>query len=329
MSKQYDELSNFILYEMRMSHIYQPVMLVELLGRKGSASTKEIAKALLGHDVSQVEYYEHITKNMVGKVLTQNRGITSKDKNQYSLNNFDGLSESEISELINLCHLKIEAFLDKRGDKVWNHRRKSSGYISGTLRYGILKRANYRCELCGISADQKALEVDHIIPRNSGGDDEQSNLQALCYSCNAMKRDRDDTDFRQINKSYEYRESGCIFCEIPKERVVVENKLAYAVLDAFPVTEQHTLIIPKRHVTDYFGLHQPERNAIHRLLEECRQSIMDSDDTVTGFNVGNNIGEDAGQTVMHCHMHLIPRRKGDVEEPQGGVRGVIANKQKY
>ncbi|MFW2330817.1 MAG: hypothetical protein ACN4E2_00755 [Nitrospinota bacterium] len=81
MSKQFDELSNFILNEMRMSHIYQPVMLIELLNRQGSASTTEIAKSLLGHDVSQVEYYEHITKNMVGKVLTQSRGVTSKDKN--------------------------------------------------------------------------------------------------------------------------------------------------------------------------------------------------------------------------------------------------------
>ena len=329
MSKQFDELSNFILNEMRMSHIYQPVMLIELLGRQGSASTTEIAKALLGHDVSQVEYYEHITKNMVGKVLTQSRGITSKDKNQYSLNGFDGLSESEISELINLCHSKIDEFLVKRGDKVWNHRRKSSGYISGTLRYEILKRAKSRCELCGISADQKVLEVDHILPRNSGGGDQQSNLQALCYSCNAMKRDRDDTDFREINKSYEHRESWCIFCDIPKERVVAENELAYTILDGFPVTEQHTLIIPKRHVSDYFGLHQPERNAMQRLLEERRQVIMDSDNTVTGFNVGNNVGEDAGQTVMHCHTHLIPRRKGDVEELRGGVRGVIADKQKY
>ena len=68
---------------------------------------------------------------------------------------------------------------------------------------------------------------------------------------------------------------------------------------------------------------------MQRLLEERRQAIMDSDNTVTGFNVGNNVGEDAGQTVMHCHTHLIPRRKGDVEEPRGGVRGVIADKQKY
>ena len=328
-SNEYQKLSDFITKQMRMSHIYQPVMLIELLGRKGTASTTEIAKALLGYDISQVEYYEHITKNMVGKVLTKSRGITSKESNQYSLNDFEGLNQNEISDLIELCHSKIEEFLGKRGDKVWEHRRKSSGYISGTLRYEILKRAKFRCELCGISAEQKALEVDHILPRNNGGSDEQSNLQALCYSCNAMKRDRDDTDFRQINNSYEYREDDCIFCNVSTDRIFAENELAFAIEDAFPVTERHTLIIPKRHVEDYFDLYQPERNAMQRLLEECRREICQKDASVTGFNIGNNVGEDAGQTVMHCHTHLIPRRAGDVDNPRGGVRGVIASKQNY
>ena len=329
MSENFDALSNFILNEMRMSHIYQPVMLIELLERRGSASVTEIARALLGHDVSQVEYYKHITKNMVGKVLTDSRGITSKDKNQYTLIGSEELTDDERAQLVTLCQNKIEEFLGNRGDKVWEHRRKSSGYISGTIRYEILKRAKFRCELCGISAEQKALEVDHIIPRNHGGTDDQSNLQTLCYSCNAMKRDRDTTDFREVNTSYYHRESGCIFCEMPSDRVIAENELAYAILDAFPVTERHALIIPKRHVSDYFSLYQPERNAMQRLLEEQRQNILDTDSTVTGFNIGNNVGEDAGQTVMHCHTHLIPRRKGDVEEPRGGVRGVIAEKQNY
>ena len=329
MSENFDALSNFILNEMRMSHIYQPVMLIELLERRGSASVTEIARALLGHDVSQVEYYEHITKNMVGKVLTNSRGITSKEKNQYTLIGSEELTDDERSQLITHCQNKIEEFLGKRGDKVWEHRRKSSGYISGTIRYEILKRAKFRCELCGISAEQKALEVDHIIPRNNGGNDDQSNLQALCYSCNAMKRDRDTTDFREVSVSYDHRELGCIFCEMPSERVIAENELAFAILDAFPVTEGHTLIIPKRHVSDFFSLYQPERNAMQRLLEEQRQNILNADSTVTGFNIGNNVGEDAGQTVMHCHTHLIPRRRGDVAEPRGGVRGVIAEKQNY
>ena len=80
------------------------------------------------------------------------------------------------------------------------------------------------------------------------------------------------------------------------------------------------------------GKHLPNTlspDAMQRLLEEQRQNILNADSTVTGFNIGNNVGEDAGQTVMHCHTHLIPRRRGDVEEPRGGVRGVIAEKQKY
>ena len=116
---------------------------------------------------------------------------------------------------------------------------------------------------------------------------------------------------------------------MPSERVIAENELAYAILDAFPVTEGHTLIIPKRHVSDYFSLYQSERNAMQRLLEEQRQNILNADSRVTGFNIGNNVGEDAGQTVMHCHTHLIPRRKGDMSDARGGVRGVIPEKQKY
>ena len=113
------------------------------------------------------------------------------------------------------------------------------------------------------------------------------------------------------------------------------------VLDSFPVTKQHTLVIPKRHVnaptTSGSTLYQLERDAINqlleaqreRILETQRERILDVDSTVTGFNIGNNVGEDAGQTVMHCHTHLIARRQGDVGDPRGGVRGVIPDKQKY
>ena len=97
----------------------------------------------------------------------------------------------------------------------------------------------------------------------------------------------------------------------------------------FPVTDLHTLIIPKRHVADYFDLFQPELNAIQDLLAHQKESIIHDDKSVTGFNVGINAGKSAGQTVFHVHVHLIPRRDGGVEEPRGGVKGVIPNKQSY
>lgn len=328
MSSQFEKLSGFILNEMRMSHIYQPVMLIELLRRNGAATVEEVAKALVGHDRSQVEYYEHITKNMVGRVLTNSRGITRRDKDLYSLIGFDALSTDEVAELIGYCEARIADYLDG-GKDPWSHRRKSSGYLKGTVRYRILSRAKFRCELCGVSAEHKALEVDHIVPRNKGGSDDESNLQALCYSCNAMKRDTDDTDFRNVRDSYDERLEGCTFCEIPNDRIILENELAYAVLDAFPVTELHTLIIPKRHTEDFFSLYQPERNAMQSLMEQRRDEILATDPSVAGFNVGNNVGVTAGQTVMHCHTHLIPRREGDAEDPRGGVRGVIPDKQQY
>ena len=121
----------------------------------------------------------------------------------------------------------------------------------------------------------------------------------------------------------------CLFCQVELNLVVAENELCYARKDGFPVTEFHTLIIPKRHIANYIDLHQPEINAIHQMLEKIQKEIEERDDSVTGFNIGINVGEDAGQSIFHVHVHLIPRRKGDVENPRGGVRGVIPDKQKY
>jgi diadenosine tetraphosphate (Ap4A) HIT family hydrolase len=193
----------------------------------------------------------------------------------------------------------------------------------------VLKRASRRCELCGISADIKAIEVDHIEPSVHGGSDEIANLQALCYSCNASKRDRDNTDFRDISKSYQTRETACVFCNMVAARVVAENHLCIATRDLYPVSDGHTLIMPKRHVGSYFELRQPEINAITALLQGQRKALLEADRSICSFNIGVNDGPAAGQTIPHCHVHLIPRRAGDVEDPRGGVRGVIPGKQKY
>ncbi len=193
----------------------------------------------------------------------------------------------------------------------------------------MLKRARFRCELCGVSADERALEADHIVPRSKGGTDDPNNLQALCYRCNAMKRDRDATNFRGVREAYGRRQAGCPFCEVSAGKIVVENALAYAVRDAFPVTPLHTLVIPKRHARGYFELGRPELNACHRLLEHEKAAIEQEDASVEGFNVGINDGEVAGQTISHCHVHLMPRRTGDVERPIGGVRNVFPGKGEY
>ena len=269
----YEELHEFILHKMRMSHIYQPVMLRALLENGGECHQADIAKALTMNDESQIEYYTQITNNMVGKVL-RNHGVVARDKNTkiYSLEGYSSLNQEQIEDLIHACTQRLESFLDARGKAIFDHRRKSSGYISGTIRYEVLKRAKFHCELCGVSADEKTLEVDHILPRNHGGSDEISNFQALCYSCNAMKRDRDDTDFRSVRSAYDERDARCLFCTVDRE-IVAENELVYAIRDGFPVTPLHTLVIPKRHVASWFELGQAEVNAITQLLTEMDQGV--------------------------------------------------------
>ena len=126
-----------------------------------------------------------------------------------------------------------------------------------------------------------------------------------------------------------YDKDGCIFCELPKDRIICENNLAIAFYDLFPVSEKHTLIIPRRHIKDFFELTEDELIACNELINKLKKTLLIDDSLISGFNIGINCGEDAGQTVFHCHIHLIPRRKGDIENPMGGVRNIIPGKGKY
>ena len=121
----------------------------------------------------------------------------------------------------------------------------------------------------------------------------------------------------------------CLFCNIEKSGCAYENELAYASYDSYPVTKHHCLIIPKRHIKDYFDLSNEELVACNDLVQIVKKEIIKKDPSVKGFNLGTNIGKVSGQSILHCHLHLIPRRKGDVDNPQGGVRSVIPNKQHY
>ena len=240
MPSSFKHLRDFIQNQMRMSHIYQPVMIWELLEHGGKASIRKIAAAFLVRDESQLEYYEQITKNMPGKVLAKH-GVVVRDGDQYRLTvDPSALSSRERNELVRLCDTAINTYLQKRGTAVYDHRRAA-------LRHEVLKRAGFRCELCGVSADERAIEVDHIVPRKHGGEDDLTNLQALCFKCNANKGARDDADFRVIREGINARQPDCIFCNIPDKRIIASNPLAFAIRDKHPVAELHTLVIPKRH----------------------------------------------------------------------------------
>ena len=122
----------------------------------------------------------------------------------------------------------------------------------------------------------------------------------------------------------------CIFCSQKNCKIIKTTKFFFLIRDtAYPVTKYHTLIITNRHVSSYFDLNRNEIIELDNLIKQQKKYLLNLDNKITGFNIGVNIGKDAGQSIMHCHIHLIPRRKGDVEDPSGGVRGVIPSKQKY
>jgi ATP adenylyltransferase len=122
---------------------------------------------------------------------------------------------------------------------------------------------------------------------------------------------------------------GCVFCSLPQDRVIDENEYFLIVEDIYPVSKNHCLVISKRHVANYFELSREEKASLVDALELAKIHVDRQDPAITGYNIGINVGRDAGQTVMHFHQHLIPRRSNDMEDPAGGVRGVIPGKQKY
>lgn len=123
--------------------------------------------------------------------------------------------------------------------------------------------------------------------------------------------------------------SDCLFCRPAEDQIILRNELAYALLDVFPVTPLHLLVIPLRHIPDYFSLSSAELLACDDLLRSAHDRYRSQDPSIEGFNIGLNVGAAAGQTIFHCHFHLIPRRPGDMKNPRGGVRHVIPEKGNY
>ena len=217
----------------------------------------------------------------------------------------ENLSEAQAARIVDL--------ISDRADKAVKTGKDD---VPDSLRYNVLKEAKGRCVLCGATSHEGLLNICHIKPVSGGGETIYENLQVLCDRCSASRSDLDDSDFRP--GSAERFNNDCIFCAVSKENILIENDYAFAIPDKYPTTEGHTLIIPKRHFASYFDSIQVEHDALYELLKIRERQLLQSDPLITGFDLGVNVGEDAGQKVFHCHIHLIPRRKGD--SPKWGER---------
>lgn len=323
---KYEALKSFLEDRMRMSHIYQPLLIKILVDSGGSATVRQLALNFLGYDESQIRYYERTLKIMPVRVLSKH-GIIKKKGDLVTLE-VENLSLEQKAELKKICEGKIQDYISSRGLSIWDYRLLDSDPVPDSLRFLVLKESNGRCALCGATRNERVLDVDHIIPRSLGGKTEYANLQVLCSKCNRSKRNKDKTDFRNfITKSYD---DQCLFCNIQNTaKILHQNKLAFAISDKYPVTKGHSLIIPKRHFVSYLDICRDELNACHDLIRFIERSLQDEDINIKGFNIGLNNGTVAGQSINHVHFHLIPRRAGDTQYPKGGVRGVIPHNMNY
>lgn len=322
----FEELRDFLKSKMKMSHVYQPLLIKSLIDAGGSATIRQMAITFLAQDESQIDYYEKSAKRYAIKVLRKHGVINCEGK----LINLTprNLTFKQKAELKKICEDKLQDYVSSRGLAIWDYRFLDTEQIPDSLRLLVLKESGGRCALCGATKKERQLDVDHIIPRSRDGKTVYENLQVLCSKCNRSKGNKDRTDFRTdvdidvVN--------GCPLCDlITNGRVSMENDLAFAILDNYPVSDGHTLVAPKRHIPDYFKMTEAERAAANDLLRIRRKQLLKSDNSIKGFNIGSNCGEAAGQTIFHCHIHLIPRRVRDVPDPRGGVRGVIPDKMSY
>ena len=324
---KFKELEDFVDVTLRktMQHIYQPLLIRRLVEMGGKATIRQLAVAFLTEDESQLKFYEKKIKNMPLPVLKK-RGIVSYEDGLVTLN-AKVLTYEQKAQIKMLCEQRLQEYIKDKGLDIWDDLLNSDPVL-GSLRERVLRESKGRCALCGITKEERPLEVDHIKPRSKGGTNDYENLQVLCSKCNREKSNKNDYDYRQFDTKETVK--GCLFCKDKFRKQAFEHyDSVFAVYDKYPVTDDHLLVITKRHAKDYFDLSHKERWDADNLLEILKKKLSNEQSQITGFNVGMNCGKDAGQTIEHAHIHLIPRRQGDSSKVRGGIRGCVPEKMDY
>lgn len=317
-----NKLREFLLNKMKMSGPYQPIIIKCLLGNNGKAPLELIAKELSANDPEAIGYYKEKLKVYPKQVL-KNHEIASIEKDFYRFDDSISFDDEEKLELLKIASEKAEEYYKK------NPFSDFARHGWGNLRHNMIAAHPY-CALCGAKpTDEIMLDIDHILPVSKGGTDDPSNLQVLCHRCNRGKGNDLIKSAALAHEEYRNHQKDCIFCNIDSSRIEDEDNYIFVIKDNYPVTSGHTLIIPKRHVSEALMLSDIEMLTIFHQSKVLCDKLMREDPEVDGFNLGFNVGRSAGQTVFHVHFHVIPRRKNDVADPAGGLRNIIPGKGKY
>lgn len=295
----YRELEEFIhnTRKMRMTHIYQPILIKTLLESKdGSASVDEIARKFLDNDDSQINYYKKVAKRWP-KITLKSHGVIKYKKDIFTLNLDHKLSPDERKHLIELCDLRLNAFIDE-DPWIKKIRETDKTMINKSVRFDILARSKGICVACGVKSTEAMLHVDHIVPVSLGGKTEPGNLQALCYKCNTQKRNKDETDFLLHHNRLKFRKTKCPLCK--ENEGMLSNSMAHTALSKDLHEGIHTLVIPNRHAGSFIDLLPAERQLCLNLVDDVINN-MKNDGTAKEFNV---TGFDRARD--HFYIDVVP-----------------------
>lgn len=293
------DLEDFIKNKMRMTHIYQPLMIKTLLESGNTATTEQIARRFLNHDDPELNYYKKITKRWP-HITLKKHGIVSYGKDRYTLLLGD-VTRRQKERLIELCDLRLSEFIDK-DPWIKKFRELDARAASGSIRYDTLARAKGRCAACGIERSRAAFHVDHIVPHSLGGKTVPGNLQALCSQCNQEKRNRDDTDFIRWEKRMQFRRKDCGLCDPGHQ--IMSNMLACAIYDVHREHAMSSLVMPKRHVGAFFEMIPSERNLCLELVRNVQSEIGSMDSSITGFRTSFD-----SDSRDHFRISVVPVRQ--------------------
>lgn len=287
-------MANFIQKKMRMTHIYQPIMIKTLLESNDTARVEDIARGFLNEDKTQLNYYMNIVRRWPHDTLIRKHKIAKYDKaaKKYTLL-LDDVSQQQRRRLIEMCELRLQEFID-RDPWIQKFRELDRRSMSGSLRYDILAKSKGVCVACGAKSQDAFLHVDHIIPVSLGGVTEPYNLQALCDKCNMQKRNRDDTDFLLWQKRLEFRHVRCDLCKKPSG--AISNSMAYAIKDR----RTRSLIIPHRHVESFVDMIPAEKQLCLTLVDQVIER-MKRDLHADRFDVH---GLDGAHSSGHCCISI-------------------------
>ena len=320
----YEELIDFITNHMPLGHLDEPRLIDALLDKGGIATVGQIAQAYLDQDDGQRRHCENRIRQMPMPALNRIQVVTREG--EWVKLNAPRLTSHQTSQLRMLCEQSMREFTQDFGHNLWDYQMGAPDPVPNSVRYRVLTLAGRRCALCGMSAEQTDLLVNHIIPRSRGGSNELKNLQALCATCHQGKKIKDGQEVSDISLAYD---PECKFCWQRPRWPVETHGSVWAHRDGHPVSEGHHLVIPVRHTAELFTMSVRERRDADTLIRLLRSKLLREDDSIEGFNVGMNCGAEAGQSIFHAHWHLIPRRKNDSKAKKGGIRGVIPERMEY